>query len=169
MSGNCATGSAVMASRPAMVMTAETTKASRGRRMNSDEMVMALLLGLGRRRARRHGHAVADALLALDDDLLAFLEPFRHDQLAAAHDAGLDAAQRVPCAVAYAAVDLVEGDRLLGYDLTAVCGWISSRTTRTVWPSVRRLSLLSKVARTIWPSVLESTVMSMKSILPFSL
>ncbi len=41
MSGNCATGSAVMAMMPAMVMTVEMTNASRGRRMNSDEIVMA--------------------------------------------------------------------------------------------------------------------------------
>src|ERR1044072_1842116 len=78
MSGNCATGRAVMASRPAMVMTVETTKASRGRRMNSDESVMALPLGLSRvgwRQGRRHRHALADALLALDDDLLAGLQP----------------------------------------------------------------------------------------------
>ena len=40
MSGNCATGIAVMAMMPAMVMTVEMTKASRGRRMNSDEIVM---------------------------------------------------------------------------------------------------------------------------------
>src|SRR4051812_28771395 len=96
MSGNCDTGSAASASRPAMVMTVETTKASRGRRMNSDEMVMALLLGLGgsgRRHAGRHGHAVTDALLTLDDDLVAFLQPLGDDELAVAHDAGLDALQ----------------------------------------------------------------------------
>ena len=35
-----ATGIAVMAMMPAMVMTVEMTNASRGRRMNSDEIVM---------------------------------------------------------------------------------------------------------------------------------
>ncbi len=40
MSGNCATGIAVMAMMPAMLMTVEMTKASRGRRMNSDAMLM---------------------------------------------------------------------------------------------------------------------------------
>src|SRR5258705_882452 len=96
MSGNWATGSAVSAKRPAMVMTVETTKASRGRRMNSDEMVMALLLGLGgcgRSQARRHRHALAHALLALDDDLVAGLQPLVGHPHAVAHAAGLPAAQ----------------------------------------------------------------------------
>src|SRR5512143_3149440 len=96
MSGNCATGSAAIASSPAMVMTVETTKASRGRRMNSDEMVMALLLRRrrhGRDRARRHRHALAHALLALDDDLFARLHPVGDHQQAVAHVAGLDAPQ----------------------------------------------------------------------------
>ena len=41
MSGNWATGNTVMAIRPAMEMTVEMTNASRGRRMKTDEMVMA--------------------------------------------------------------------------------------------------------------------------------
>jgi len=47
MSGNCATGSTVSAIRPAIEITVETTKASRGRRMKTEEMVMgsALLRG----------------------------------------------------------------------------------------------------------------------------
>src|SRR4029453_18553130 len=121
MSGNCATGRAVMASRPAMVMTVETTTASRGRRMNSDEIVMALLLGLGgccRRHGRRHRHAVADALLALDDALLASLKPLGHDQLAVAHDAALDAPQLNHVLVVddeEIGTGLVERHRLLGH------------------------------------------------------
>src|SRR5258708_6823241 len=119
MSGNCATGSAAIASSPAMVMTVETTKASRGRRMNSDEMVMALLLGLcrrGRNRARRHGHALAHALLALDDDLLARLQALADHQQSFAQAAGLDPPQLDHVLV----VDheeigprLIEGDGLL--------------------------------------------------------
>ena len=47
MSGNCATGSALMAIRPAIEMTVEMTNASRGRRMKTEEMVIgsALLSG----------------------------------------------------------------------------------------------------------------------------
>src|SRR4029077_20892091 len=122
MSGNCATGSTDIASTPAMVMTVETTKASRGRRMNSDEMVMRLLLrlcGRGCDRAGRHGHAVPDALLALHDDLVAGFQPFGDDQLAAARDAGLP-----PLQVHHVLVvdgeeigpGLVEGDGLLRHD-----------------------------------------------------
>src|SRR5216683_8079624 len=95
MSGNCATGSAVIAISPAMVMTVETTKASRGRRMNSDEIVMGLLLrrsGSGRRHGCRHGHARPHPLLALDDDLLARLQPFGDGDHAVARHAGLDPA-----------------------------------------------------------------------------
>ena len=67
---------------------------------------------------RRHRHAVADALLALDDDLLAGLQPVGHDQLAVAHDAGLDAAQLHHVLVVddeEIGAGLVEGDRLLGH------------------------------------------------------
>ena len=43
MSGNCATGMTDSAMRPAIEMTMEMTKASRGRRMNTAE-IMAMLL-----------------------------------------------------------------------------------------------------------------------------
>src|SRR5260370_38866097 len=95
MSGNCATGSDVMAIRPAMVMTVETTKASRGRRMNSDEIVMASLLrrgGSGGRHCRRHGHARPHTLLALDDHLLARLQSLGDGDHAVARRAGLHSA-----------------------------------------------------------------------------
>ena len=39
MSGNCATGIAVIAISPASVMTIETTKASRGRSMKTSEII----------------------------------------------------------------------------------------------------------------------------------
>ena len=77
MSGNCATGSAVSAITPAIVMTVETTNASRGRRMKTDEIVMALLLlrpAVAAARLGVDGHARPHALLALDDDPLAGLQ-----------------------------------------------------------------------------------------------
>src|SRR5476649_930600 len=91
MSGNCATGRTWSEITPAMTMTVEMTKASRGRRMKTDEIVMGLLLcRRGRRVRRRHGHAGVDPLLALDDDLFARLEALADGDQAVAHDAGLD-------------------------------------------------------------------------------
>src|SRR4051794_14909141 len=95
MSGNCATGRAVRAMMPAIEMTVETTNASRGRRMKTEEMVMgspARHGRRGRRRARRDGHALAHPLLALDDHLLAGLQALLDGKQAVARRAGLDPA-----------------------------------------------------------------------------
>src|ERR1700730_1211685 len=74
MSGNCATGIAPSASRPASEMTIEMTSASRGRWMKTDE-ITASPLALGwrcRSELRRDGHSGADTLLALNAHALAF-------------------------------------------------------------------------------------------------
>jgi len=94
MSGNCATGSAVSAITPAMVITVETTKASRGRRMNSDEIVMVTASARAGAAGARVGVTVMPGrtrLLALDDDLLARLEPLGDGHHAVARHAGLHA------------------------------------------------------------------------------
>ena len=70
MSGNCATGIAASAMRPASVMTIEMTKASRGRSMKTSE------INVSARRCRRSRVACDDLagphlVDAVDDDLLA--------------------------------------------------------------------------------------------------
>src|SRR5437762_3246871 len=85
-----------MAMRPAIVMTAEITKASRGRRMNSEEIVTGSPRRLGRGyggrgELRRHHHARPHPLLALDDHHVTWLHAFLDGNHAVALDARLDA------------------------------------------------------------------------------
>src|SRR5476651_2831182 len=92
MSGNWATGNAVMAMRPAIEITVEMTNASRGRRMKTDEIV----IGLPRLRERCgsgagvHHHAGPHFLLALDDHLVAGLQSALDAGQSVARYAGLD-------------------------------------------------------------------------------
>src|SRR5438034_5241712 len=81
MSGNCATGSRVIAMRPASVMTIEMTKASRGRSMKTSE-ITALGPLAGRQHRDRDGLSDARLLDPIDDDLLALLQPVGDDDIA---------------------------------------------------------------------------------------
>src|SRR5476651_37864 len=116
MSGNWATGSAVIAMRPAIDMTVEMTNASRGRRMKTDEIVIGLPRFRERsgRRSGVHRHAGPHFLLTLHDHLVAGLQPALDARQAIARDADLDRAMLDHVLV----VDdederagLVEGDR----------------------------------------------------------
>ena len=97
MSGNCASGIAKIAIRPASVITIETTKARRGRSMKTFEIILAQLsrCGLcgsagGRRFARRHRHAGPHLLDALDDHPLARLQAVPDHRLRALRGAERD-------------------------------------------------------------------------------
>src|SRR5262249_33492252 len=87
MLGNCANGIAPSASRPASEMTTEMTRARRGRRMKTEEITSSPG-GLGRDRARnlrRDGHPGANALLALNDDVLPLRDALLDDHEAFAN------------------------------------------------------------------------------------
>src|SRR6516164_10952723 len=98
MSGNCAIGIAASASSPASVMTKEMTRASRGRRMKSEE-IMPLSRSFGRNRRhhlRRHRHSGTHSLLALNDDEIARRNPLLDDHEALAHGSQAHATQLDP-------------------------------------------------------------------------
>src|SRR5437867_2886695 len=84
MSGNCATGICRRASRPASVMTIETTNASRGRSMKTLEIMTS---AVGRRRGQYgllNDLSRPYLLDAVHDHLVAFLDARQH------HDVGAD-------------------------------------------------------------------------------
>src|SRR5712692_160647 len=79
-----------MAINPARVMTIEMTKASRGRSTKMAEITGSPSLGRACRRGLHH-LARPHFLHAVDDDLLAFLEPGLDDDIGLLLGAGLDA------------------------------------------------------------------------------
>src|SRR5438046_1029793 len=81
MSGNCATGSRVMAMRPASVMTIEMTKASRGRSTQTSA-ITALRPLVARQHRDRDSLPHPRLLHPVDDDLLALLQPIGDDDVA---------------------------------------------------------------------------------------
>ena len=84
-----------MAIRPAMVMTMEMTKASRGRRMKTEERTIGSPCGWRggppRRELRADSHARPQPLLALHDHPIAFLQAVVDGIEAVALGADLDA------------------------------------------------------------------------------
>src|SRR6516164_4610972 len=96
MSGNCASGIAEMAMRPASVMTMATTMAKRGRSMkmfeNIARAVCSLMSGsVFRNHVGRHHLARTHFLDAVDDDAFTLLEPVRDFNVLAVIGTGGDA------------------------------------------------------------------------------
>src|SRR5882672_2598770 len=92
ISGNCATGIWKIASRPARVMTIETTNARRGRSMKTpDIMAAGLAADPGRHDRLLHDLARPHLLDAVDDHVLAFAHARCHHDVGAEIGAGLHA------------------------------------------------------------------------------
>src|SRR5262249_15624771 len=92
MSGSCATGIRKSAKSPPSVMTIEMTIASRGRSMNTDEIMFSAPAGDGRRGRGRYRCVRPCPLEALHDNLLSLLQAVGNAgrlrrQLAEAHAA----------------------------------------------------------------------------------
>ena len=93
MSGNCATGMRVNAIRPAIVMTSAMTTASRGRSTKIAEITdyPPAAEGGGLAGPGETTSLGTDALHALGNDQLPFLEPARHDRRRGRRLAEMDA------------------------------------------------------------------------------
>src|SRR5580693_6150280 len=90
ISGNCATGIWKIASRPARVMTIETTKASRGRSMKTPDIMAARLTAdPGRQHRLLHDLARSHLLDAVHDHVFAIAHAGGHDDVCAKVGAGL--------------------------------------------------------------------------------
>ena len=166
MSGNCATGMAVIAMMPAKVMTMEMTKARRGRSMKMAENMEAQFPGAALAATTWSGPHL---LHALDDDQLAFLEAERRPRRRALLGPGRDAPQLDLLRVVDqqdVAAGLVELERGLRDHQRAAAARRASTTT----PTNRRRPAcpcgFGSGARTATVSVLPLTWMSRKSVRP---
>src|SRR6059058_2514794 len=92
MSGNCATGMANIARRPASVITIEITKAKRGRSMKMLEIISWPLAALGGQGRLLHDLTRPHLLDAVDDHLVAFAQARGDDDVGVEVRPGLDAA-----------------------------------------------------------------------------